>query len=106
MSRILSAAAEVGEQHGRTVSTATLNLCIQDALNHHVVSQRGGKMGRVYYGTQVSVRPPTFLLFVNDKQLFSENEGYKRYLERRLRKDMGLAGTPIRILYRESKGGK
>jgi len=105
--KILKAAAEVGIQHRRTVSTATLNLCIQDALNHHVVSQRGGKVGRVYYGTQVSIRPPTFLLFVNDRQLFAEDEGYKRYLERRLRKDMGLAGTPIRIMFRESnKGGK
>uniref|UniRef100_A0A7S3YNW2 GTPase Der n=1 Tax=Lotharella globosa TaxID=91324 RepID=A0A7S3YNW2_9EUKA len=102
--RILEAAAAVGEQHGRTVSTATLNLCIQDALAHHVVSRRGGKMGRVYYGTQVSVRPPTFLLFVNDRQLFAQDEGYQRYLERRLRKDMGLEGTPIRILFRESKG--
>ncbi|GAB5359710.1 hypothetical protein AAMO2058_000565900 [Amorphochlora amoebiformis] len=106
LSRILKTATEVGEQHSRTVSTATLNLCVQDALNHHVVSQRGGKVGRVYYGTQVAVKPPTFLLFVNDRKLFNENEGYQRYLERRLRKDMGLQGTPIRIMFRESNGPK
>jgi len=59
---------------------------------------RQGKQGRLYYGTQVSSQPPTFVLFVNDPDLFKDN--YRRYLERQFRAQLEFTGTPIRILWR------
>ena len=58
-----------------------------------------GRRLRVFYITQASVRPPTFILFVNDKKLF--HFSYKRYLENTIRDTFGLSGTPIRMIVRE-----
>ena len=65
---------------------------------------KGGKVGRLYYATQAGVRPPTFVLFVNDADLFIDS--YRRYIERALRDNVGYKGTPIRLLFRgKDKGG-
>jgi GTP-binding protein len=57
-----------------------------------------GRMLKILYGTQVSVKPPTFVLFVNDSGLM--HFSYKRYIENQIREAFGFAGTPIRILAR------
>ncbi|MGL5082369.1 MAG: ribosome biogenesis GTPase Der, partial [Microcoleaceae cyanobacterium] len=59
---------------------------------------RQGRQGKIYYGTQVSIQPPTFVLFVNDPKRFNEN--YRRYIESQFRKNLGFVGTPIRVFWR------
>ena len=63
-----------------------------------------GRRLKVYYATQVSIKPPTFVLFVNDPDLM--HFSYLRYLENNLRKAFGFEGTPIRILLRARKDEK
>ena len=58
-----------------------------------------GKRLNIYYATQVGVRPPTFAIFVNDKDLF--HFSYQRYIENKLRENFGFEGTPIKIFIRE-----
>jgi len=58
-----------------------------------------GKRLRLYYITEVSVKPPTFVIFVNDKEL--AHFSYIRYLENRIRETFGLTGTPVRFIIRE-----
>jgi GTP-binding protein len=90
------------EQHRRRVSTSVINEILEDAANwHHPPTTRGGKQGRIYYGTQVSSQPPTIALFVNNPELFGD--GYRRYIERKLRESLGFQGTPIRLLWRGKK---
>ncbi|MCL1923963.1 MAG: ribosome biogenesis GTPase Der, partial [Defluviitaleaceae bacterium] len=60
-----------------------------------------GRTLRVYYGTQVKVKPPTFTLFVNDSQLV--HFSYRRYLENRIREAFGFFGTPIHFMFRNRK---
>ena len=101
---ILRATAGVGLEHARRLPTATLNAVMRDAMAWKSPPVKGGKVGRLYYVTQAAIRPPTFVLFVNDADLFQES--YRRYLERALRDNVGFKGTPIRLLFRgKDKGG-
>ena len=61
----------------------------------------GGRRLKIYYGTQQSTQPPTFILFVNDEELM--HFAYERYLENQFRKSFGFEGTPIRFILREKK---
>jgi GTP-binding protein len=67
------------------------------AITPPPAGKRGFKL-RVYYTTQVSVSPPTFVMFANDDKLLSPN--YKTYLERKIREAFGFVGTPIRLIAR------
>ncbi len=58
-----------------------------------------GKRLKIFYGTQASTKPPTFVIFVNNKELF--HFSYERYLVNQIRKEFGLEGTPVRIIVRE-----
>jgi GTPase len=90
------------EQHRRRVSTATINEVLEEATTwHNPTVMRGGKQGKVYYGTQVSTQPPTFALFVNDPARFNDN--YRRYLEKQFRQQLGFHGTPVKFLWRGKK---
>ena len=101
---ILRATAGVGLEHARRLPTATLNAVMRDAMAWKSPPVKGGKVGRLYYVTQAAIRPPTFVLFVNDAELFQES--YRRYLERALRDNVGFKGTPVRLLFRgKDKGG-
>jgi GTP-binding protein len=75
---VLEAVLKAGEQHRRRVSTATLNMVVREAVSWKAPpSLRGsGRQGRVYYATQAATQPPTFVLFVNDPRLFSDD--YRR----------------------------
>ena len=77
---VLEAVLAAGEQHRRRVSTATLNMVARETVAWKAPpSQRGsGRQGRVYYATQASAQPPTFVMFVNDPKLFSDD--YKRWV--------------------------
>jgi GTPase len=90
------------EQHRRRVSTSVINEILEDATSWYTPpTTRGGKQGRIYYGTQVTAQPPTFALFVNKPDLFGDT--YRRYIERKIRESLGFKGTPIRILWRGKK---
>jgi GTP-binding protein len=90
------------EQHQRRVTTSVINEVLEEAARwHNPPTTRQGRQGRIYYGTQVSSRPPAIALFVNDPALFNDN--YRRYIERQFRQSLGFAGTPIRLLWRGKK---
>jgi GTP-binding protein len=87
------------EQHRRRVSTSVVNEVLKEALSWRTPpTSRGGRQGRLYYGTQVATRPPSFTLFVNDPKLFGDT--YRRYVERQIREGLGFDGTPIRLFWR------
>ncbi len=89
----------VSESRTVRVPTGVCNEILTRALAVQQVPQDKGKRLRIYYMTQVSVKPPTFVLFVNDKQL--THFSYTRFLENRLREVFGFRGTDIVLLYRE-----
>ncbi len=93
----------VAEQNALRVSTSVLNQVINEAIAIVQPPTDKGKRLKILYGTQVSTKPPTFVIFVNDKELF--HFSYERYLVNQIRKEFGLEGTPIRIISRE-KGEK
>ena len=77
----------------------TINMIIQDAVHFRPPpGSKTGKKGRIYYSSQVSNRPPTFVLFVNDESLFDEN--YVKYIEKHLRENIELDGTSVKIILR------
>ncbi len=87
------------EQHRRRVSTSVVNEVITEALSwRSPPTSRGGRQGRLYYGTQVASSPPSFTLFVNDPKLFGDS--YRRYLERQIREGLGFKGTPLKLFWR------
>ncbi|MBX9667906.1 MAG: ribosome biogenesis GTPase Der [Candidatus Obscuribacterales bacterium] len=102
VSKILEACERAYEQTHKRISTNLVNQVITEAvaLVPPPASKRGKRL-KVYYGTQVSAAPPTFILFVNDEKLLPSN--YKVYLERKIRESFGFAGTPIRIAARPKK---
>jgi len=85
----------------KQVRTSDLNRIVRDVIYQHEPPAQKGRKLRIYYGTQVSSRPPTFLFFVNHLELITNN--YKRYLERALRRELELEGTPVRLLFRKSE---
>ena len=97
--RIFPLAALAVEQHRRRVSTAVVNEVLQEALSwRSPPTTRGGRQGRLYYGTQGAVRPPSFTLFVNEPKLFGDT--YRRYVERQIRQGLGFEGSPVRLFWR------
>ena len=83
------------------VQTGVLNEILTEAVALQQPPSDKGKRLKLYYITQVSVKPPTFVIFVNDKQL--THFSYTRYLENKLRDTFGFQGTPLRFIYRERK---
>ena len=89
----------VAEQNAKRVSTSILNQVINEAIALVQPPTDKGRRLRIFYGTQASTKPPTFVIFVNSKQLF--HFSYQRYLVNQIRKEFGLEGTPIRVIVRE-----
>jgi len=102
--RILRQARRVAEERYRRVPTADVNRVVSDAVAAHTPPVARGRRARILYATQVAVAPPTFVIFVNDPQLF--HFSYRRYLENQLRDAFGFAGTPIRLLFRARTGSE
>ena len=84
------------ENANRRISTGLLNDCIREAIAAAEPPTSGGRRLRIYYATQVSTCPPTFVLFVNDVKLM--HYSYERYLKNYLRKTFDFSGTPIRMM--------
>lgn len=90
---------EVAKQNALRVSTSVLNQVINEAIAIVQPPTDKGKRLKILYGTQASTKPPTFVIFVNNKELF--HFSYERYIVNQIRKEFGLQGTPVRIIVRE-----
>ena len=86
-------------ENSKRISTGILNDCISDAVAMVQPPSDKGKRLKIYYATQASAKPPTFVIFVNRAQL--AHYSYVRYLENKLRESFGFVGTPIRFSIRE-----
>ena len=90
---------QVAEENSKRISTSVLNQVINEAIAMVQPPTDKGKRLKILYGTQASTKPPTFVIFVNNKELF--HFSYERYLINQFRKEFGLQGTPVRIMVRE-----
>ncbi len=98
---VLDEILKAQEAYSFRVSTGQLNRLIQDATFARPYTSKGRAL-KIYYATQVSTRPPTFVLFVNEPDLL--HFSYERYLLNKIRETFPLAGTPIRIRTKSSHG--
>lgn len=89
----------VADQAAFRISTGMLNDIVNEAIAMVQPPSDKGKRLKIFYMTQADVKPPTFVIFVNDMQLM--HYSYERYLENQLRKNFGFEGTPIRFIIRE-----
>ena len=95
----------VDEQNAMRISTGKLNEVLAAATTRVQPPSDKGKRLKIYYITQASTRPPTFVCFVNSKDLF--HYSYQRYIDNQIREVFGLEGTPTRFVIRErEKNGK
>lgn len=94
----------VSENHSMRVATGVLNEIMAEAVALQQPPSDKGKRLRLYYITQAAVKPPTFVIFVNDKELM--HFSYTRYLENQIRETFGFMGTPLRFIIRERKENK
>jgi len=103
LDNIFKKSLEVQEQRAKRISTGLLNKVINEAYALNPPSSIKGKLLRIYYSTQAKANPPTFVIFINNKDLIQDH--YKRYLNKKLRENFGFKGTPIVVSYRQ-KGDK
>ncbi len=93
---------DVNKQNSFRATTGMLNNVIEEAITLVQPPSDKGRRLKIYYATQVSTRPPTFVVFCNSAQLF--HFSYQRYIENQIRKNFGgLIGTPVRIIVREKQ---
>lgn len=92
----------VDEQNSMRISTGKLNDVLAGATARVQPPTDKGKRLKIYYMTQASTRPPTFVCFVNDKELF--HYSYQRYIDNQIREVFGLEGTPTKFVIRERDG--
>ena len=90
--------------HAMRIETGVVNEIMAEAVALQQPPSDKGKRLKLYYITQVSVKPPTFVIFVNDKQLM--HFSYTRYIENKIREAFGFQGTPLRFIIRERKEDK
>lgn len=93
----------VDEQNALRVTTGMLNELLARATARVQPPSDKGRRLKIYYMTQISTRPPTFVCFVNRKDLF--HFSYQRYIENQIRETFGLEGTPVRLIVRERGDG-
>ena len=103
LNNIVELINKVYESGRKRLSTGVLNDVIGDAVMLNQPPSDKGKRLKIYYATQTGVLPPTFVIFINDKELF--HFSYQRYLENKIRESFGFDGTVIKIIPRE-KGDK
>lgn len=99
INKLLEMIKEVNEQHKRRITTGMLNDVLNEAQAKQQPPSDKGRRLKLYYGTQASIAPPTFILFVNSKDLF--HYSYLRFIENQIRDNFGFKGTPINFIIRE-----
>ena len=98
---LLELAAQVHDQAGVRVTTGELNRVLQRAYEKRAPKPQRGRIGRLYYGSQVATHPPTVVLFVNEPSLFDDN--WRRYLLHELQANLPYAEVPVRVQF-QSRG--
>ncbi|PID00582.1 ribosome biogenesis GTPase Der [Sporosarcina sp. P29] len=88
----------ISENHAMRIQSSVLNEVVEDAVARNPAPSDKGRRLRIYYATQVAVKPPTFVVFVNEPELM--HFSYERFLQNRLREAFGFEGTPIRLITR------
>ncbi|MDB8820794.1 ribosome biogenesis GTPase Der [Peptostreptococcus anaerobius] len=101
IAKILETVVYVSSEQNKRVSTSVLNQVIAEAVMLNQPPSDKGRRLKIYYGTQTGVKPPTFTLFINDKEL--THFSYTRYIENRMRENFGYEGTSIRIDYKQKR---
>ena len=104
LNQIFEEGIKVYNEGCKRISTGLLNKVINEAYALNPPTSFKGKRLKIYYTTQVTSQPPTFVFFVNSEELLKDN--YKRYLENKLREAFGFFGNPIRLSARERKDKK
>ena len=103
LENIFKVALEVQHEREKRISTGLLNKVINEAYSLNPPTTIKGKMLKIYYSTQAKINPPTFVIFINNKDLVQDH--YKRYMNKKLRENFGFKGVPIVVSYRQ-KGEK
>ena len=96
--RVTDLVKYVAEQQAMRIQTSTLNDLIQDAIAVNPPPAHKGKPLKIFFMTQTGIRPPKFVIFVNDPDLM--HFSYLRFIENKLRETFGFEGAPIRIIPR------
>ena len=104
LDRLFDLIKYVDEQNAMRISTGKLNDILAEATERVQPPTDKGKRLKIYYITQASTRPPTFVCFVNNKELF--HYSYQRYIDNQIREVFGLEGTPTKMVIREREGKK
>ena len=99
MNKLFETIDAVSENHSMRVQTGVLNEIMMQAVAMQQPPTDKGKRLKLFYITQVAVKPPTFVIFVNDKELM--HFSYTRYIENQIRETFGFKGTPLRFIIRE-----
>lgn len=92
---------EINEAQNRRISSSLLNDVLMDAIARNPTPTDKGRRLKIFYATQVAVKPPTFVLFVNEPELL--HFSYERYIENQIRKNFEFEGTPFRVIARQKK---
>lgn len=88
----------VAEQNAMRISTSVLNQVVEDAIAINPPPTEKGQRLKIFYATQVKIKPPTFVIFVNEPEIM--HFSYQRYLENKLREAFGFEGTPLQMIIR------
>ncbi len=99
--KLMATAKAALVEHEKRVATAELNRFFEEVLEHHPPPTQKGKAVRLFYVTQASTRPPTFVAVTNEPDAI--HFSYERYVANRIRERFGFEGTPIRVLYRRRR---
>jgi GTP-binding protein len=102
--RVLNLAQQLAKQARQRVSTGELNRVLRHALEQNPPSQKGKRLPKVYFASQVATEPPTIVLFTNSPDLF--DDVYRRYLLKHFRDQLPFAEVPIKLDFRPRHGGK
>jgi len=100
--RVLELAVDVWAERRKRIPTAELNRIVTDAVRRQEPPMTKGRRPRLFYATQATVAPPTFVFFARDAD--AVHFSYQRYLENRLRDEFGFLGAPLRLVFRERSG--
>ena len=95
---ILEIVNKVNDNHSRRIQSSILNEVIEDAVAMNPAPSDKGRRLRLYYATQVAIKPPTFVVFVNEPDLM--HFSYERFLQNRIRDSFDFEGTPLRLITR------
>lgn len=96
--KLMDAVQLVVEESNKRISTAELNRFMETVVEHHPPTHPSGRHARIYYMTQASVNPPTFVFFCNQPSLITEN--YRKYINNQLREMFSFTGTSLRLIFR------